>query len=195
MSAAGLTAYLHTGEASQLDPRFVEDISGGGAFIRTDAVLPVGTAVALILVRPGMKKAVKLTARVVGRRSEAKRPPGLRIAFDLVTSQTAEKIDELLANLGKKDVSTAIRVIQEPEAPLPKPASLLIPRHKSAPERPVALPLASQLLNLKQVNELLKQELAEREAQISALEGQLARARQVIAARDEHIRLLSTRYV
>jgi Tfp pilus assembly protein PilZ len=192
VSAAGLAAYLHTGEAAQLDPRFVEDISGGGAFIRTDAVLPVGTPVALILVRPGMKKAVKMTAKVVGLRkaSESKKPPGLRIAFDLVTQQAADKINELLANLGKKDVSTAIKVIKN-EAPAP----VSINKAKAQLELAAAgkLPVGDQLDNLRHANEILKHELAGRDAQIATLEGQLAQARKVIATRDDYIKLLSTR--
>ena len=43
VSAPGLAAYLNNGQSAQLEPRFVEDISSSGAFIRTDANLEIGT--------------------------------------------------------------------------------------------------------------------------------------------------------
>jgi hypothetical protein len=103
VKAKGIAAYL------RLDAKtagcVVEDISAGGLFLRTDRVVPVGTAISLDLVDPEVKRAVTLTGQVVGiilKEAAAKRGgmPGLRIRFNRQAGATHEYLQKLMARLG-----------------------------------------------------------------------------------------------
>ncbi len=103
MKGTGLSAYL------RLDAKtagcVVEDISEGGLFIRTDRMVPVGTPIALDLVDPEQKKAIKLTGQVVGLilKEAAERrgvPQGLRMRFDRLDGATRESLQRLMTRLG-----------------------------------------------------------------------------------------------
>ncbi|MDQ3265000.1 MAG: PilZ domain-containing protein [Myxococcota bacterium] len=103
MKGKGLSAYL------RLDAKtagcVVEDISEGGLFIRTDRVVPVGTPIALDLVDPEQKKAIKLTGQVMGLllKEAAERrgvPQGLRMRFDRLDGATRESLQRLMTRLG-----------------------------------------------------------------------------------------------
>jgi Tfp pilus assembly protein PilZ len=90
----------------------VENISAGGVFIRSARPLALGTLVHLDLVRPGLKKAIRVAGRVVGvltpeeaRRKDA--APGMGIKFDPLSAGAQDRLDEILRDLGLHDPSGA----------------------------------------------------------------------------------------
>ena len=117
--AKGFAAHVST-ELGQT-PCLVENLSSGGLFIRTARLMPVGIAVAINVVRPGMRKALRLSGRIANS-IPAKTvngrivPPGMGIAFDKLPSETSEHLTRLLRELG-------VDPADGPEgAPPPKPA-------------------------------------------------------------------------
>jgi len=82
----------------------VENISAGGLLVRTDQSLDPGTPVVMDLVRPGMKKLLKLSGRVVGRVEKVPNSPstvpGLRVQFDPMPDETTDRLVQLLKDLG-----------------------------------------------------------------------------------------------
>lgn len=64
VEGCGLASHLQTRDAS-IPGLAVENLSMGGLFIRSNAPLPVGTSVMMQLVRPGLRRALTLTGRVV----------------------------------------------------------------------------------------------------------------------------------
>src|ERR671938_819822 len=80
--AHGLAAHLST-ERGRMQC-VVENISLGGMFVRTDRLEHVGTGVAVLLVKPGWKKQLSLTARITSRIDAIAgkaRVPGLGLQF------------------------------------------------------------------------------------------------------------------
>jgi len=97
----------------------VENISAGGLLVRTDQALEAGTPVVMDLVRPGMRKLLKLSGRVVGRAEKGTgtpaQMPGLRVQFDPMPDETTERLLQLLRDLGLTP--------EPPAAPLPVTAT------------------------------------------------------------------------
>src|SRR5690606_16695705 len=85
----------------------VDNISEGGLMVRTDEPLAVGTPLVLDLVKAGMRKAIRVTGRVVGQvgRGAEVKPggAGLRIQFDPVGGEAGARLSELLQELGVSD--------------------------------------------------------------------------------------------
>src|SRR5262249_15270715 len=75
-----------------------------GLLVRTDQPLEPGTPVVMDLVRPGMKKLLKLSGRVVGRVEKVPNSPsivpGLRVQFDPMPDETTERLIQLPRGLG-----------------------------------------------------------------------------------------------
>jgi len=79
----------------------VEDLSAGGAFVRTDQVLPAGTGLELDLVKPGARKALHLTGTVAWavdpeRAGSQRRAPGMGVEFTPPAAEQAERLRALL---------------------------------------------------------------------------------------------------
>jgi Tfp pilus assembly protein PilZ len=111
--ARGVASHLQTRDAS-IPGLPVENISMGGLFVRTSAALAEGTPVMLQVVRPGLKRAIHVTGRVVSTVSpEEARARGLvagmGIGFDPVEGDAAERLHALLDDLG----------LRAPAAPAP----------------------------------------------------------------------------
>jgi hypothetical protein len=86
-------------------PCVIQNISAGGIFIETREALPVGMPVAVNLARPGWTTVLKVTGRVVWALAEktAQRKgtvPGMRIRFDPLAKDVAERLAGLLRELG-----------------------------------------------------------------------------------------------
>ena len=82
----------------------VENLSRGGAFVRSPDPLQSGTAVIIDLVRPGLKKAIHLSGRVVSvvspeEAKERRIVPGMGVQFDPCSSEVEARLNELLALL------------------------------------------------------------------------------------------------
>jgi len=75
----------------------IENLSMGGAFVRTSEPLPVGTPVELELVRPGLKKAIHLVGSVVSQGQG--NPPGMAIAFEPYDRELGWRLHALLQAL------------------------------------------------------------------------------------------------
>src|SRR6185295_12394814 len=103
VQARNVSAHLNVTDTSS--PCVIQNISAGGVFIETREALPVGMPVAVNLARPGWSQVLGLTGRVVWALAEktALRKgtvPGMRIKFDPLPPEAADRLGELLAELG-----------------------------------------------------------------------------------------------
>ncbi len=106
----------------------IDNLSLGGAFVRISEGPPVGSLVGVNLVRPGMKRVIALSARVISVRSPSEAAQrgtiaGLGLSFENVSADAITRIGELLAELGAAaDLSTATRssasaIVSAPRSP------------------------------------------------------------------------------
>jgi hypothetical protein len=163
----GVSGYLKSSADTGHHPCYVENISAGGIFIRADRVIPDGTAVELSLVRPGMKKAIRLTGHIVGVRKKDGTgvPPGLRIRFDAQPEEVLGRISALLQ-----------------EEPREEAATMMLDQ--------VGPDLETRVKDLQRALEDAIRELSSRGQRIAELERILVRAKEAIAQRDAYIRSL-----
>ncbi len=103
VQARNVSAHLNVTDKSS--PCVIQNISAGGVFIETREALPVGMPVAVNIARPGWTSVLKVTGRVVWALAErtAQRKgtvPGMRIRFDPLPKETAQRLAELLRELG-----------------------------------------------------------------------------------------------
>jgi Tfp pilus assembly protein PilZ len=176
--AKGFAAHVIT-DVGQT-PCLVENLSSGGLFIRTARLMPVGLAVSINVVRPGMRKSLRLSGRIansIPARTLNGRviPPGMGIAFDKLLGEASEHLTKLLKDLG-------VDPAEGPDgAPPPKP-----PRQgEAAPEsarlqvqiRGVLMELGEaqlkldsnekELLHLRAENEKLRAQIRERDERLA----------------------------
>ncbi|MGA9525945.1 MAG: PilZ domain-containing protein, partial [Myxococcaceae bacterium] len=78
----------------------IDNISLGGLFVRSSDPLPVGTPVALELVRPGMDP-LKLTGTTVASFTGAN-GPGMGIRFDALSAEATRHLNRLMVELSSK---------------------------------------------------------------------------------------------
>lgn len=107
----GVIVQLETG--AEITPCVVENISQGGALVRTSSLVPRGTKVALRLARPGMKNFLRVEGRVVTA-TDSSRLTGLGIQLAPLRPADAVRYEELLAGL-----DTAVTNPEEPTALVP----------------------------------------------------------------------------
>ena len=100
MRARGVSSILRAGD--QLAPgTAVENLSLGGAFLRTPTPMSAGTRVVLDLMKPELPKAIRLAGRVVntvspGESKARGQPPGMGIQFDPLSVDAERRLRELL---------------------------------------------------------------------------------------------------
>jgi Tfp pilus assembly protein PilZ len=142
----GIATHLHGGDklAGAIS---VENLSLGGAFLRTPAPMREGTPVVMDLVRPGLKKAIRVTGRVVNTVRAQNAVPGMGVAFDPLSDEAELRLRELLA-----EIAPGPAVLDGDEVPLtpdlapPKIAPVTMPPRlspvaaKGAPPAPARLP-------------------------------------------------------
>jgi uncharacterized protein (TIGR02266 family) len=101
----------------------VENLSSGGAFVRTDQTIPVGTPVSLRVARPGMKRGLELTGRVVTAISAASAGPGgcpgMGVRFEDLDADTTSRLAVVLRDLSLRGGSIANAELTSVEAPTP----------------------------------------------------------------------------
>lgn len=110
----------------------VEDLSAGGAFLRTAETYPIGATVNLTLVRPGMKRAINVAARVANVRSGKGKAAGIGVKFETIRAEAEERLKAILRDLGlvdpfQPDVPPPSEAPQEPAkawAPAPEPPAV-----------------------------------------------------------------------
>ncbi|MGZ6124124.1 MAG: PilZ domain-containing protein [Myxococcales bacterium] len=188
--AQGLAAHLRSERGRT--QCVVENISLGGLFLRTDRLEDVGTKVSLLLVKPGWKKQLTLTARVTSRidalAGQARRVPGLGLQFTEVDGECHERLRALLRQLGAPEA--------QPEITLPDDAVEVELRPLEPDEEEVrASPPAKKPAGrsdgaAKEPPEDPGQENARLRVQLRGLAMQLSDAQQLIVERDEEIERL-----
>lgn len=188
----------------------VESVSMSGAFIQTADPPPIGTPLALSLVRPGPTPPINLTGRVVSvllayeaaARSAA---PGMEVEFDPLPPQVEALLQGLLASLSGPAPEAALNPTEidssrrevfdfsfnaEASPTPPPPASPPPPQ----PMRPVA---ADAPRLMAQVRGLLMQlgeaqsELVQRARELEALRDELQRLRVDVDEKNRRLRELT----
>lgn len=92
----GVTATLRRG-TEILSGLIVENLSMGGAFVRTSRAMHEGSQVAVGLSAPGKPRPIRLGGRVVSvTRSGGSSPPGVGICFEYCSPETAAELHALL---------------------------------------------------------------------------------------------------
>jgi hypothetical protein len=159
----------------------VENISRGGLFVRTAQLLPIGTEVELNLVRPGMKRALRLTGRVVNHgRTSGSAQLGMGIELHPLPPDDAIRLAELLKDLGVGDHGSASPPPMR--APPPRPAyPSEIPVLTPVAERATANKLPETAGELRQLVELKDRELAQLRSEVSKLRSELRASHQRLA--------------
>jgi Tfp pilus assembly protein PilZ len=183
--APGLAAHLRSDRGGV--QCVVENISLGGLFLRTDRLEEVGTSVSLLLVKPGWKKQLTLTARVTSRiealAGQGRRVPGLGLQFTDVDGDCHERLRALLRQLGAPEA--------QPEITLPDNSVEVELRALDPADSAVARKAAARNDNVEQKPaENAGQENARLRIQIRGLAMQLSDAQQLIVNRDEEIERL-----
>ncbi len=173
--AQGVAGHLRTG-ADFLPGLSVENLSLGGAYVRTAQPMAPGTAVVLELVRPGLKKVIRVTGRVVtivtGEEARAtRRVPGMGVAFDPLDVDAQGRIKELLGVLAPDQPlleSDAHATFAPPETL--RAVGAVEPGRVTAQVRGVMNELGGQEQRLKQLereNEQLRRENAQLKSQLN----------------------------
>ncbi len=182
--AQGLAAHLRSDRGGV--QCVVENISLGGLFLRTDRLEEVGTNVSLLLVKPGWKKQLTLTARVTSRvdalAGQGRRIPGLGLQFTDVDGDRHERLRSLLRQLGAPEA--------QPEITLPDNSVEVELRALATDVRGAKKPGASSEGAEKNPAENAGQENARLRIQLRGLAMQLSDAQQLIVSRDAEIERL-----
>ena len=187
--AQGLAAHLRSerGRAQCV----VENISLGGLFLRTDQLEDVGTKVSLLLVKPGWKKQLTLSARVTSRidalAGQARRVPGLGLQFTEMDGDCHERLRALLRQLGAPEAQPEITL---PDDSVEVELRALDPEEAVAIAPPAKKPVVRPDGGAKKAAEDTGQETARLRIQLRGLAMQLSDAQQLIVERDEEIERL-----
>ena len=194
--ARGLAAHLRSEHGRT--QCVVENISLGGMFVRTDQLEEVGTAVAVLLVKPGWKKQLALTGRITSRidggAGQAKLVPGMGLQFTDLDGESHERLRSLLRELGAPDAQAEITVPDDAlEAELralaPEPAA---GRRAQAPgaQRPSPAPArrgGETKAGAPASDGDPSVEIARLKVQLQGLVMQLSDAQQIVVERDAEI--------
>lgn len=121
--ASNLVAHLRIGDRSVVAP--VEDISMGGAFLRTGEPIAHGTLLAFDVARPGLKRPLRLMGLVVDSRAR-----GIGLRFNGLDPETTDRLGDLMRDLGGVVGATMADPIEgRPAAPSAPPQPALTPTH------------------------------------------------------------------
>lgn len=138
MRGKGIASHFHTPE-KVVYGLAVENISLGGLFVRTGDPLPVGASMTLELVKPGLKRAIKITGTVVAvvtleEAAQRRLAPGMGVRFGALTGETTLRINELLASLTPEGPGVTLGNVEVKPESTSKPA----PEVKVVPPTAVA---------------------------------------------------------
>jgi Tfp pilus assembly protein PilZ len=185
--AQGLAAHLRSDRGRT--QCVVENISLGGLFLRTDRLEDVGTKVSLLLVKPGWKKQLTLSARVTSRidalAGQARRVPGLGLQFTEMDGDCHERLRALLRQLGAPEAQPEVTL---PDDSVEVELRALDPEEAAPP--PSKKPAVRPDGEAKKAAEDPGQETARLRIQLRGLAMQLSDAQQLIVERDEEIERL-----
>jgi len=93
----------------------VENISAGGVFVKTPTPVQLGLPVMVDLVKPGLKRSLRLSGRVVSVISAVDAPrlgraAGMAVQFDPLPPDTEQRMHQLLRDLGLPEPTAAERL-------------------------------------------------------------------------------------
>jgi Tfp pilus assembly protein PilZ len=166
----------------------VENISLGGLFVRSATALEVGTRVKLQLVRPGLKRAIQVSGRVVSVVTpEAARAhgavAGMRIGFDPLDAEGERRLAALIDDLGGASIARpAPRAPEPPPAPR-APEPVVAPPAAAAPVPAPVPALSASFLELCEARGTIEEQsrrLAEMESELKVLRAELLRRNRTI---------------
>jgi hypothetical protein len=186
--AQNLVAHFKVGDRGVLAP--IEDISLGGALLKTSEALQLGTVLAFDVARPGLKRPLRLMGRVVDVRPQR----GIGLKFDGIDKEAHDRLIELLRDLGAV-VSTPLTDVPDAQLHIPPPrtsSSITISAvtappapasSASAPPAHVSTPPATEdaqrlMVQLRgAIMEIgnLQQQLVQRDRELLALKDQVSR--------------------
>ena len=126
----GVVAHVRSGDRSFACQ--VENLSAGGLFLRTDQLFPRGTRVEVDLVRPGARRPLHISGRVVGtitpEEAVAQRfIPGLGVEFSELAGDEAERLEALLGALGVRPDEARVQRVGQPmrtQTPVSSPPNI-----------------------------------------------------------------------
>lgn len=200
VEGCGLASHLQTRDAS-IPGLAVENVSMGGLFIRSNAPLPVGTPVMMQLVRPGLRRALTLTGRVVSVVSAPEASlrdavAGMGIQLNRPDGETRSRLRSLVAELAKRpDQELDASIVESIRPTRLQPVELVAPRREMAAavvaafapvvEAPVASPVevapskpanddGDRVARLEAEVQLLRREVLRRNRTIQELSRRLA---------------------
>lgn len=183
--AKGVASHLRDG-AQLITGLWVENLSMGGAFIRTATPHPKGSAVVIDLVKPGMKHSIRLTGRVASLVApsdsiDAKVVPGMGIEFDTLPGDVAYRLKELLVSLAGGTEALEPDAVDPSDTWSPGPSAPL-PLEPTAPPgvTPAAVTVPEDAKLMVQVRGLIM-ELGEWQEKVSALEKENAALKEEVA--------------
>ena len=113
--AQNLVAHLHVKPGWSIQAA-IDDISMGGMFAKMSETLAVGTPLAFDLVRPGLKRPLRLSGAVANGR-----PGGLGIRFDASDRDAMERLGDLVKDLGGSTTPVTPEKADAPRAPSAPP--------------------------------------------------------------------------
>jgi len=206
--AQGIAAHIWVENMSS--SAVIENISLGGLFIRTPRPLPIHTVLAIALVKPGLKRALRLSGRVVstvdpveaGRHSSA---PGMGVEFDPPSSDAADRLNQLLVGLGCYEPAVLIPIAETmarfdaadrlhgdvpPAAAVPRPVHVPRPTTPAAHSGAAVEPISFKI-EVPQTARETPADTARLMNHIQGLLAQLAQADETLRARDLEIEVLT----
>lgn len=197
VEGCGLASHLQTRDAS-IPGLAVENLSMGGMFVRSNAPLPIGTDVMMQLVRPGLRRALSVTGRVVSVVSVRDATlrgavAGMGIALDRVDGDVRSRLRALIQDLAKRPDQPVDASIVDSIRPS-RLAPITLVSADPEPQRiegPVAPPVA--LVSAPSVSKPANQVVPEADDRVARLEAEVQLLRREILRRNRTIQELTRR--
>lgn len=189
VEGCGLASHLQTRDSST-PGLAVENLSMGGLFVRSNAALPLGTAVMMQLVRPGLRRPLTLTGRVVSVVSVREATlrgavAGMGIELNRPDGDVRARLRGLVQELAKRpDQGCDASVVESVRSPRLAPVEL-VPAPVEAP-KPVEGPAVP-------VEVALSQPANDADDRVARLEAEIQLLRREILRRNRTIQELSRR--
>ena len=186
--AQGVASHLRDG-AQLITGLAVENLSRGGAFVRSAMPMAIGSPVVLDLVRPGLKRSLQFTGRVVSvvsseQARERKGSAGMGIRFDPYSPALGERLTELLVALGAGPAVLEADPAESPPADwMPLIEAEVVPPSVSVPDEAKVMMQVKGLL----------MELGESQASVSRLERENATLKAEVTRLNQWIETLASR--
>jgi hypothetical protein len=173
LRVSGIAAHVRAGAAAF--PCELEELSADGAFLRTNRLVEVGTPLQVDLVKPGARKALRLSGIVLqAMAGKDGHQPGLDVEFRLVPSDDFQRLVAWLDEIRTR-ASTALAHLPEvADAGDPGPAEEDGAEHSK---------LMLQIKGLLLQTDELRDRLHLRDIEIDDLRRQLATAEQLLGRR------------